>query len=228
MGNSALLHEKARKLRFRKSAARGLTLDEIRDTLWEIQDRCEEVIWWCDNDSDCVDALIGDEDSGEEFKMQMSDLQSDVERMVEDLRDAYVPECFDAFFVDMTGGSRMSQLMWYDESEQDYFSLEPWENEYARDECHKKLMRMTKEELLEATAYCLKIYTSFLSLRTRAAELEAALDILRDRNGDVLKAASSLNRAYDDYVRSGCWGFSAEAGALDRIAGAMPSEAWLM
>ena len=92
--------EKAKKLRYKKPIARGLNLMTIKEKLYDIQDECEEVHWIWDTDEETlINALDGNEDEAYEFKMMFSDLCGEIENMLCDMNEEWVPKCFDIFFV---------------------------------------------------------------------------------------------------------------------------------
>lgn len=90
--------EKARELRYRKPIVKNLNLEFIEQDLWDIQGEC--VRWYTDSDDgedSLLNALIGDEDEAYEFRMMFADLCAECERMEYDLKEEWVPECFDIF-----------------------------------------------------------------------------------------------------------------------------------
>lgn len=113
---------KAKQMRYKKSIAKDLNLDKIKEDLWDIQEACEEIRWYTDSEDgedSLVNALAGDEDETYEFKMAFADLCAECERMQEDLQEEWVPECFDIFFVAAGAGD----LFGWDSYEQDYFGI---------------------------------------------------------------------------------------------------------
>lgn len=93
---------KAQNLRYKKPIAKNLNLDAITQDLWNMQEVCEEIRWYTDSEDggdSLINALSGDEDEAYEFKMAFADLCAECERMLEDLQEEWVPECFDIFFV---------------------------------------------------------------------------------------------------------------------------------
>ena len=108
---------KAKQLRYKKPIARYLNLDAIMQDLWDMQEECEEVRWFTDSDDGeetLVNALSGDEDEAYEFKMAFADLCAECERMLEDIRETWVPECFDIFFVAAGAGDEYGGLYGWD------------------------------------------------------------------------------------------------------------------
>lgn len=222
---------KARQLRYKKPIVNHLNLSSIREELWNIQEECENVQWYCDTDEETlINALDGDEDEAYEFKMMFSDLCAECERMRDDLDEEWIPECFDRFFVAVGAGEDFGGLLGYDTYEQDYFGLS-FEETWAEDESKKVLKRMTKDELIEASRQCFRVYQSFISLRHRYDCLKTSMDILRDQNTGYLQMVKQIEEVYERAERE-TEGFKWTCGKqviyeLDRVLGNMPQEAWI-
>lgn len=221
---------KARQLRYKKPIVNNLNLYSIREELWDIQEECENVRWYCDTDEETlINALDGDEEEAFEFKMMFSDLCADCDKMNDDLDEEWVPECFDRFFVAAGAGEDFGGLLGYDTYEHDYFGLS-CEETWAEDESAKVLKRMTKDELIAASRQCFRVYQSFISLRYRYDCLKAAMDILRDQNTEYLQAIKQIEDAYEK-ANEDSGGFRYKWGKsvveLDRILRNMPQEAWI-
>lgn len=220
---------KAKNLRYKKPLAKGLNIDDIKNALWDIGEACGEVQYYIDGDDDTlINALDGDEDDAFEFKMMFCDLAGECERMWEDLRNEYVPEYFDIFFVAVNKGGEM---IGYDTYEHDYYGLGRHESEWANDEAVKKLKRLTKDELIEAMQYCFRIYQSYIGLQYRYDCIKSALDILRDQNTGYLQMVRQIEELYDkaDKETRGfeyTWKGSAYHDLVE-ILDNMPQEAWV-
>lgn len=218
--------EKARKLRYTKPVVKGISREDIFSALYDMTDRCSEAMYLCDTDAETIlESLCGDEDDFYQFRMELADTESQIEMLLSDLNEGYVPELFDDFFV--TVNDCHEELLGYDSYEEDYYGLNVYEYKYATEESRKRLERHTKKEILDTMAICFNIYTSFLSLRYRYDNLTAALDILREKNLTEIKGASALNDAYEKYNSDGCCKWSASSIELDMVARLMPAEAWL-
>ena len=222
--------EKARQLRYKKPIVKGLNLISIQEELWNIQEECEEVHWYTDTDEETlINALDGNEDEAYEFKTMFADLCAECERMLEDLHEEWVPDCFDRFFVAMGAGENFGGLLGYDSYEQDYFGLS-CEDAFAEDESKKILKRLTKDDLIAAARQCFKVYQSFIALRHRYDCLKAAIDILRDQNTGYLQMVRQIEETYDRADKESM-GFRYQWGKaimeLDRITNNMPQEAWI-
>lgn len=121
---------KAQNLRYKKPIAKNLNLDAITQDLWNMQEVCEEIRWYTDSEDggdSLINALSGDEDEAYEFKMAFADLCAECERMLEDLQEEWVPECFDIFFVAVGAGD----LLGWDSYEGDYFGISSYESNLA-------------------------------------------------------------------------------------------------
>lgn len=67
----------------------------------------------------------------------------------EDLSEEYVSDYFDVFFP-AVGASYGGGYLGFDEYQGDYFGLQPYEYLWAEDEAAKKIMSLTKKQILEA------------------------------------------------------------------------------
>lgn len=217
---------KAKNLRYKKPIAKNLNLDSIQEQLWDIQEECEEVRWYCDDEETLINALDGNEEEAQEFKMMFADLCAECERMQEDLQEEWVPDCFDSFFVAAGAGENYGGLLGWDSYEQDYFGIncsEAW----AEDEVKTKLKRMTKDELIVAARQCFRIYSSFIALQHRYDCLKAAIDILRNQNGAYLKLTKQIEELYEKAEKENFLEWRKETKEFDRFLKDLPQEVWI-
>lgn len=221
---------RAMQLRYKKPIVRDLNLDSIKEELWNIQEECENVRWYCDTEEETlINALDGDEDEAHEFKMMFADLCAECDRMGGDLDEEWIPECFDIFFVAVGAGESFGGLLGYDSYEQDYYGLS-CTDAWAEDESRKMLKQMTKDKLIEAARQCFRIYQSYIALRYRYDCLKAAMDILRDQNTGYLQMVKQIEDVYEKADKAS-FGFRYQWGKevkeLDRMLENMPQEAWI-
>nr|DAH23275.1 MAG TPA: hypothetical protein [Caudoviricetes sp.] len=222
---------KAKNLRYKKPIVKNLNLDFIQQDLCDIQEACEEVHWFTDSDdgsATLINALSGDEDEAYEFKMAFADLCAECERMFEDLRAEWVPDCFDILFVVAGAGETYGGLLGFDSYEQDYFGIGCFEA-FAEDEAKKKLKQMTKDELIAAVRQCFRIYSAYIGLRNRYDSLKAAIDILREQNTGYLQVVKEVERLYQKAQehQGRMAEYSKEWREFEQYADALPQEAWL-
>lgn len=219
---------KARNMRYKKPIVKDLNLDVIINDLYEIQEECEEIRWYTDSDDgtdSLINALEGDEDEAYEFKMAFADLCAECEMMSEDLREEWVPECFDLLFVAAGAGEWGGYLGW-DEYEQDYFGIGCAEA-FAEDEAKRKLKSMKKDDLIAAMRQSLKVYHAYTGLRSRYDNLKAAIDILRDQNSGYLQVVKEIDRLYNA-SQGACSEWDRANIDWKMYTDALPQEAWIM
>lgn len=214
---------KARNLRFKKPIARELNLDKIKEDLWDIQSACEDIRWYTDSEDgedSLVNALDGDEDETYEFKMAFADLCAECEVMQDDLKETWIPECFDIFFVAAGAGNYLG----WDSYEGDYFGIECLDS-WAEDEAKKKLKQLTKDELISAARQCFKVYQAYIGLRNRYDSLKTAIDILRNNNTGVLQTVKEIEKLYEEAQKK--QSVYEESEMFERYTDALPQEAWV-
>lgn len=221
--------QKAKQLRFRKPIAKNLNLDFIKTDLYDIQEQCEDVHWFTDSDDGndtLINALDGDEDEAYEFKMAFADLCAECERMREDLHEEWIPECFDIFFV--ATASDNEEMLGWDSYEGDYYGI-GYSDNILRENASQKLKKMTKDDLIEASLQCMKIYQAYIGLRNRYDSLKNAIDVLRDQNTGQLQVVREIERMYDevskDYYSRYDW--SKQSKEWRQYTDALPAEAWI-
>lgn len=171
-------------------------------------------------------ALDGDEEQEWEFKMMFADLCAECEQMQEDLRDTYIPECFNDLFVAAGAGSYGGGLLGWNSYEQNYFGIEIGQG-LEETESTKRLKRLTKEQLIECVQKCLKIFCSYVGIRHRYDCLKAALDILRDENTGYLQIVKQIEGTYERANSDGFYCWKESTKELDRLADCMPALAWI-
>ncbi len=222
---------KAKNLRYKKPIVKNLNLEFITQDLWDIQEECEGVRWYTDSEDgedSLINALDGDEDEAYEFKMAFADLCAESEMMFYDLKEEWVPECFDIFFVAGGAGDMYGGLLGWDSFEQDYMGISCTDS-FAEDEAKKKLKQMTKDDLIAATRQCLKVYHAYIGLRNRYDSLKAAIDILRDQNTGYLQVVKEIENLYEEasneWNRWNDWG--EESRRWKSYTDALPPEAWI-
>jgi len=219
---------KAKQLRYKKPIASNMNYQFLIDELYEMQDVIADVQWYCDDEDNLVSALDGDEDEAYEFKMAFSDLATELEQFQEDLNSEFVPDCFDDLFP--AAGYDRGGLAGWDSYEQDYFGLQPYEYGMASKESEKRILRLTKNELLEAVGACLRVFSSYTALRYRYDCLEASLAILRERNMQILKLFKAIEEQYDraeTESRHFEYKYHDEVRKLDQMLEQVPQEFWI-
>lgn len=220
---------KAMNLRYKKPIAKGLNLDDIKNSLWDISEACADVQYYVDSDEETLlNALDGDEDDAYEFKMMFSDLSAECEQMQYDLDNEYIPEYFDLFFAAVNKGGEM---LGYDTYEHDYYGLEGFESQWANEEAVKKIKALTKDQMVEAIQCCFGIYQAYIGLTYRYDCIKSAMDILRSENTGYLQMIKKIEELYEkanEETEGFKYTFRYDAlKKFDRLLENMPQEAWI-
>ena len=220
---------KAKQLRYKKTIASNMNYQFLVDELDEMGEAITDVQWFCEDEDNLVNALDGDDDEAYEFKMAFADLAAELERFSKDLHNEYIPDCFDDLFP-ACGTDYFGGFAGWDSYEQDYFGLMPYQYEWAEKEAEKRILRLTKKELLEAVGACLRVFSSYMALRYRYDCLKASLDILRGQNMELIKLFKAIEEQYDkaeaesnhfEYI------YHKEVYELDRMLDQVPQEFWI-
>lgn len=219
--------EKARQLRYKKPIVKNVNIDTITEELWDIIGECDNVKYYFDTeDETLLNALDGDEEQEWEFKMMFADLCAECEQMQSDLSDAYLPECFNDLFVAAGGAEFGGGLLGWDSYEGDYFGLECMDC-FAEDESQKRLMRMTKKDLINNMRWCLKILYAYLGIKNRYDSLKAAMDILRDENTGYLQMVKQIDELYTEAEKDNFSEWEQSTKKFNAMLDNLPDRAWL-
>lgn len=220
---------KAKQLRYKKPMVRWLNIETIQSELWDMMSACEDIHWYDNDEESLVNALDGDEDEAYEFKMAFSDLETELDQFQEDLNSEYISPYFDVLFPAVKARYAGGYLG-YDQYEGDYYGLEPYEYSFAEDEAAKKIMALTKKEILKAVGQCLKIAYQYMAIRYRYDCLEAAIEILRGENMERIKIIKGIEEQYEIAEKSSDsfkWEYDKEVEKLDRMLQEVPQEYWV-
>lgn len=228
MGTSdEIKREKARDFRYKKAIVKEINIEYIRETLYAIEEDCDSVRYYCDGDEETLlNALDGDEDEAYEFKMMFADLCAECERMRDALGECYsVDEHFDDFFTAVGGGDFGGGLFGWDSYEGDYFGIDY--EEFAEEESGKRMMALTKKDILNAARNCFKVYAAFCGLQRRYDNLKSAMDILKGNNTEYIKTIKEIEKAYDAAEKEGFDSWNKSTKYFKKIIAALPDVAWL-
>ncbi|MGN1365473.1 MAG: hypothetical protein ACI406_08915 [Victivallis vadensis] len=216
--------EKSRNLRYRRPALTMIRRDAIMDEINEIGDECAMLEYAVEDDEKLIDAFDGDSDEAFEFRMMFSALTDKCERLTRALTDADVTEHFDDFFVGLLGGGAY-KVIGFDSFEEDYFALTQFDAELAHEVAGKRLMGLTKENLIATAGQCIGIMMSLLDIRHSYDCLKSTLDILRDERAEVMKNVKGISEAYDKVQENP---YNREARNLyESLLERLPDVAWV-
>lgn len=212
--------EIARELRYKKPILEQLNYEAITNELWDIQSKCDELLYMEDVDRGAIlDALDGDEDDTEEYRMTFADISADCERLIDAMSINDVEENFDTFLVTANGG--FYRTVGYDSYEADYFLLSGYESEWAQSEAAKRLMRLTKQEIIELARKVFGVIAAYTDLVQHYDKLEAVYNLVKGENAELLSAVRRIDEAYERYIET------QDVSAYDDVLCRLPDRAWL-
>ena len=162
--------ERTRALRYKRPALASMGYEHIQSELWEIQEACENVQFYIEQDEDTLlSALDYDEEAEWEFKFAFAGLTAKVDQLIESISEQahnFWGEDYAQLFDDCTVallGNRYS-LVGYDAIEEDYYALCGYDEQLATTEAGKRLMRRTKVEMIAIIGQCLVLVGDVLTL----------------------------------------------------------------
>lgn len=212
--------EIARELRYKKPILEQLNYEAITSELSDIQSKCDELLYMEDVDRGAIlDALDGDEDDAEEYRMTFADISADCERLIDAMSINDVEENFDTFLVTANGG--FYRTVGYDSYEADYFLLSGYESEWAQSEAAKRLMRLTKQEIIELARKVFGVIAAYTDLVQHYDKLEAVYNLVKGENAELLSAVKRIDEAYERYIET------QDVSAYDDVLYRLPDRAWL-
>lgn len=216
--------ERAKALRYKRSALSTMGYDQITRELDEISEACDDIRWAFD-DEDVTQAIMDGEDDDIGYRMEFSELSALVDRLREQIY-AIEPQDYDDCTVALIG-NRFS-LVGFDGYEEDYFSLCSYESELATTEAGKRLMRHTKAEIISQIGQSVGMMMAFYDLRQRFDYIQAALGVLVDKNLETLHMIRGIEEAYSKWDENGCRKYGPELRQLETLTAAMPEKYWVM
>lgn len=187
---------RTRDLRYKRPALASMGWEEMKSEIYQISEACDLVRWYEDNDEDTLlNALDGDEDDLYEFKMAFSDLGAKAGQLWDAVNSIFIDgDTYDDCTVALIGNRY--RTIGYDYEEEDYMALTSFEQGLAETEAGKRLMRLTKAEMISTIGQCFGILVAFLDLRQSYDYLKATIDILKDENTSLLNVIREINAAY--------------------------------
>lgn len=213
---------RAKNLRYKKPALATMGYHEIYSELYDMACQCDEIRW---AEGNCTEPVLdGDEDDGAGYRMEFSDLESDMDTLQEQF-DLIDEDVFDDCTVNLIG-NRFS-CVGYDSYEEDFFSLCAYETELAQTEAGKRLMRMTKAKMLAAVGQCVGALIAFYDLRQRFDYIQTALNVAVGQNMDDLHTIHAIEDAHSAWCDAGCRNYGKELYHLEHLLYDLPEIYWI-
>lgn len=219
--------DKARNMRYKRSMLAGLGYSEIMSGLEEMSEACADVRYFAETDEDTLlDALDGDEDELWEFKMAFTDVYAAADRLLEEMYDIetyddYLEDHFNNCTVALIGNR--FEIVGFDSFVEDYMSMTRYQQDLAQTEAGKRLMRMTKAEMISAVGQCFGILLAYYDLRIQYDNLSGAIDMMRGENRALLETVKRIEALYDKQEDAGWQG----CPEWEQLLSYLPDRAWL-
>jgi len=213
---------KAKGLRYKKPILDSLTYDSIREEIDSIQSECEDTGYYFSESEDFQEL---DPDTQEEVQMLYADLSASGYRLFESLGNGDAPEYFDDCVVHMLG--ERYNVLGYDSYEEDYYHLTSFSSGLAGKECYKRLMRLSKDELLALYKQVMGILVSYFHVRYLYDYLKASTDIFNAETKAFLEVINEINKAYSEAEKAEFYQYSAEVKAFDKKLNDLPLKVWV-
>lgn len=173
---------------WKKSALQHLNLYDIKEYLYEISDN-----------GDMYGYDGGDEGYYQEYKDCFDDLAAGAYRLWETLDESDIEENWDDMTVALLGETH--KVLGFDSVEEDYFHLvNGYEEDFAVEEAKKRIMRLTKQDMMRTFRKVLGVLVAFYDIKTAHDCLTSIVTEL-DEKGALLEAKNdAINRIYEDYT----------------------------
>lgn len=224
-----MAQEKARNLRYKRPMLSNMGWEQISAELDKIEEACGDVHYFVNDENDTLLATLdGDEEEEFEFRMTFSDIEGKCDMLRNAIAEVEYgdDEYFEDFFNTCTTaliGNRY-EVLGYDTYEEDYYSLCRYDADLATTEAGKRLMRMTKAEMIASIGQCVGILLAFVDLRLQYDSISASMAILRQENTSILHTVKEIEKAYERAAENGNWRSDKEFEALLK---AIPDKAWV-
>ena len=222
--------EKARALRYTKSSPAELSFYKISSDIQAIIEDCCDSLWLLGNKDKILSALDGDEDELCEYNLMYAELSAECEELTEQL--AYIDmlnmsKRLDDFMVGIMRNCQKDvyDITGYDSYEDDYYTLDAMESKWAEEAAYKRLMNMTKAELIDVAGLCMQIVLPYLNLKSRYDRLEASCEVLTGDAALLIKVIHGIETAYTQGERY-CWSDKATE-TFDRLTKQLPDTVWV-
>lgn len=196
---------------WRKSMLESLNLRSIKELLWEIAE---------DGDSYGYEDERSESGYYVEYKEQFDELSACAINLIDAMEEnSYAYEdCWDDMTVALLGLEY--DVLGYDAAEYDYFKITSFEESLAVEEAEKRIMRMTKQELVKSFRKVLTILLLFFDIKSSHDCLVSIVEELDERGAILSRKNSEINRLYTDLT-----GKNAEQ--FDFIVNNLPQRMWV-
>ncbi len=173
---------------WKKSCLKKLSLYDIYDFLYEISE-----------DGDCYGYEGGQEGYYQEYKELFDDLSVMAYRLLETLNEYDISDNWDDMTVALIGETET--VLGFDVVQEDYFHLvNGYDEDAAVDAARKRIMRLTKNEMLDCFRRVLGTLLAFYDIKTAHDCLTSIVTELDEKGAVLERKNQEINRLYSDYT----------------------------
>lgn len=222
--------DRAFNLRHTKSFLSRINYEYIMNELYDIKEECSDMAYF--DDEEIISLLANDGESDNEFRIIAQELYETADALFERLRSESwhtgtgfnVSEVFDEV---LTATSAIDERrLGYDTYLEEDCELTEFECGLAKEASKKRLMKYTKEQILNIFGECFDITWKWLDLVQGYDYLRATLGVMKDDKSAILKAIKRVDNAYNTAESNDFLGKSAEA--FDRIISDLLEDVWVI
>lgn len=214
--------------RYKKPALADMSYDDIILSLSVIVEDCSDIHYALEDDETLINALDGDEDEAWEFRMLFTALESEAYQLQEELNEFLMFEDdaeqkFNDCSVALIGDR--FRAVGFDDFEEDYFALTSYDANLAYTEAGKRVMRLTKAQMLSEIGHTVGIILAYHNVKAKYDNLKSTIDILKDNNTSIIQQIKEIEQAYILAEADGFWGESNKA--FDNLIKDLPDLLWV-
>ena len=132
---------------------------------------------------------------------------------------------FDDFVFLFRNKNEEDEVFGWDSVEKDYFGLPDWMRKWSEEEVMKRLMTISKKDLLYNMSLVSTILFSFVGIQNRFENLRAIYEIYKSKYGNLVKDTSTISEVYELWQKEPD-NFQIQS-RFTNILSSLPKEAWI-
>ena len=222
--------EVAKRQRYKKPLIKGFSYDDICEALEEVEEAADNMIYYETLENGMEDACGEEEDELRELSNDFASISADAYQLLNDLRDLefelrHKDTHFDDFVFLFRNKNEEDEVFGWDSVEKDYFGLPDWMRKWSEEEVMKRLMTISKKDLLYNMSLVSAILFSFVGIQNRFENLRAIYEIYKSKYGNLVKDTSTISEVYELWQKEPD-NFQIQS-RFTNILSSLPKEAWI-
>ena len=222
--------EIAKRQRYKKPLIKGFSYDEICEALEEVEEAADNMMWYENLENGMEDACGEEEDELRELSNDFASISADAYQLLNDLRDLefelrHKDTHFDDFVFLLRNKNEEDEVLGWDSVEKDYFGLPDYTRKWSEEEVMKRLMTISKKDLLYNMSLISTILFSFVGIQNRFENLRAIYEIYKSKYGNLVRDTSTISEVYELWQKEPD-NFQIQS-RFTNILSSLPKEAWI-